>query len=172
MIDILVIGFAVLVSVGVLILVLEPVWRATLPAAEQSALDEQAEILEDLYARRDTLYASIRELEFDHQVGKITDEDYKRLRARLTREAADLLRHIEEVKSTQSAVRERLEARVRDLLQRTSAAVQATTPVADAASPPVAEEPRFCTQCGAPLVPGARFCSQCGAAVRRTKPAL
>ena len=173
MVDILVILFAVLVSVGIVILVLEPVWRTSVLAGDEATENDPADVLEDLYARRDTLYASIRELDFDHSVGKVSDEDYERLRDRLKREAADVLRQIEEVKAAQATIREHLEMRVRALA--TATANPGTPPPPEpSASPeraPLPEEPRFCTQCGAPLVPGARFCSQCGAAVRRTETA-
>ncbi len=167
MLEILVLLFAVLLAAGVLLFVLEPVWRATLPPEEEETA-EHIDVLADLYARRDALYASIKELEFDHRVGKIGAEDYERFSARLKQEAADVLRQIEEAKAAQQSVRERLEARVRAMAglsptpEPAPAGATATGPAAAAAG-----EPRYCTQCGQPLVPGARFCSQCGAPVRR-----
>ena len=41
--------------------------------------------------RRDRSLAALRELEFDHRTGKITDDDYRSLLAPLRREAAEAL---------------------------------------------------------------------------------
>ncbi len=166
MLDILVIAFAVLLSAGVLLLVLEPVWRAALPATDEASVEDNADILAELYARRDALYASIKELEFDHRVGKISTEDYERFSGRLKREAAEVLRQIEEVKARQAAIRERLEAAVREIARGAApAAKQEPAPVPAEVSRSTAR-PRFCTQCGHRLQPSDRFCSQCGAPVR------
>lgn len=167
MLEILVLIFAILLAAGVLLFVLEPVWRATFPPTEEET-GEYMDVLADLYARRDALYASIKELEFDHRVGKIGAEDYERFSARLKQEAADVLRQIEEVKAAQRSVRERLEAQVRAMMGPTRAPKPAPAGTATAGpAATVAGEPRYCTQCGHPLVSGARFCSQCGAPVRR-----
>lgn len=44
-----------------------------------------------LREQRDRAFAALRELEFDHRTGKITDADYTSLRAELRRDAAEAL---------------------------------------------------------------------------------
>jgi hypothetical protein len=46
----------------------------------------------DLLERRDRALTALKELEFDHRTGKISDSDYHTLHAPLRREAAETLR--------------------------------------------------------------------------------
>jgi len=49
----------------------------------------------ELLERRDRALAALKELEFDHRSGKISDEDYRALVGQLRRQAADALRALE-----------------------------------------------------------------------------
>ncbi len=55
------------------------------PPPEQLALEEE----------RDRALAALKELEFDHRTGKISDEDYRDLVGELRRRAADALKALE-----------------------------------------------------------------------------
>jgi hypothetical protein len=63
----------------------------------------------ELAERRDRALAALKELEFDHRTGKVSDEDYRELLGPLRREAAEALRNLEprataaEVETTRSA---------------------------------------------------------------------
>ena len=48
-----------------------------------------------LYERRDRALAALKELEFDHRTGKVSDEDYGALVGPLRREAAEALKALE-----------------------------------------------------------------------------
>ncbi|MGH2995971.1 MAG: hypothetical protein ACRDM9_06625 [Gaiellaceae bacterium] len=68
------------------------------PAAEGDRLDdpspqerERVRLLEE----RDRALAALKELEFDHQTGKISDGDYRELVGPLRRRAAKVLRELE-----------------------------------------------------------------------------
>ena len=55
------------------------------PAPERLALAEE----------RDRALAALKELEFDHRTGKVSDEDYRDLVGELRRHAADALKALE-----------------------------------------------------------------------------
>lgn len=55
--------------------------------------DEQDRVR--LLEERDRALAALKELEFDHRTGKISDEDYRALVGQLRREAAEALRALE-----------------------------------------------------------------------------
>lgn len=59
--------------------------RVVEPRPERIALEE----------RRDRALAALKDLEFDHRTGKISDEDYRSLVGELRREAADALRALD-----------------------------------------------------------------------------
>jgi hypothetical protein len=48
-----------------------------------------------LYEERDRALAALKELEFDHRTGKVSDEDYATLVGPLRRQAAEALRALE-----------------------------------------------------------------------------
>jgi len=49
----------------------------------------------ELAEERDRVLAALKELEFDHRTGKISDEDYRELVGPLRRQAAEALRALE-----------------------------------------------------------------------------
>jgi hypothetical protein len=73
--------------------------RPLLHDTADDALDEPGEeeqrrlvLAED----RDRALAALRELEFDHRTGKVSDEDYRRLVSELRRAVANALRALDE----------------------------------------------------------------------------
>ena len=86
---------------------------------------------------------ALRDLEFDHRTGKITDEDYAGLRADLMAQAATTL----ELNEKQTAELDaRIEEEVRNRRQRASQS----------------RAGRFCSQCGHAVKSDDRFCAACG----------
>ncbi|HEY4413684.1 MAG TPA: hypothetical protein VGN06_11850 [Gaiellaceae bacterium] len=68
------------------------------PAAVNDTLDEPGELERrrlSLAEERDRALYALKELEFDHRTGKISDEDYRRLVGPLRRRAAEALRALE-----------------------------------------------------------------------------
>jgi hypothetical protein len=59
------------------------------------ALGERERRRLELAERRDRALAGLKELEFDHRSGKVSDEDYRALVGPLRRQAADALRALE-----------------------------------------------------------------------------
>ena len=110
-----------------------------LPAADDSPVA-------DLIARKDTLLRSLKEIEFDHTLGKLSDEDFQRLDGTLRRQAVTLLKQIEKV-SPELAGHE--------------AAIEAA--VAERRGQPASQDRRHCSQCGVIVKPGDKFCAACGA---------
>ncbi|HEY2074268.1 MAG TPA: hypothetical protein VGG88_11895 [Gaiellaceae bacterium] len=68
------------------------------PAAANDSLDEPGQLERRRLAlaeERDQALYALKELEFDHRTGKISDEDYRRLVGPLRRSAAEALRALE-----------------------------------------------------------------------------
>ena len=94
-------GLALLAGVAlaaiVVVLVALPFLRE--PATDDDRLDtpteaEEAHLL--LVEERDRALAALKELEFDHRTGKITDDDYRRELGPLRQAAAAALRALED----------------------------------------------------------------------------
>ena len=85
-----------LLAVACVVLVALPYLREPEPAND--ALDEPGELDRrrlELAEARDRALAALKELEFDHRTGKVSDEDYRLLVGPLRREAAAALRALE-----------------------------------------------------------------------------
>jgi len=158
---------ALLVSLAALFYVIGP-----LVAKQPPLLQVEDDRMTDLLARKDSALRAIKELEFDHQVGKIDAADYQRLNDRLRRQAITLLQQLEQITPLSAALDEQLEAEIAQRRQ----AKPATTPIKSVSTPTistpamppvatVAGAARFCTQCGARIDSGFKFCANCGAAV-------
>src|SRR6266704_4598083 len=86
---------AVLAVVAV-VFVARPFLREPAPASD--LLDEPGELERrrlELAEERDRALAALKELEFDHRTGKVSDEDYRAQVGPLRRRAAEVLRALE-----------------------------------------------------------------------------
>ena len=92
---------------------------------------------------------SIKELEFDHAMGKVSDQDFAEMGLRLRTRAAGLMRQLDAGASYSSQIEQ-------ELARRLAAAAPTDTE---------SRAGRFCTQCGAATAARAKFCGQCGTAL-------
>jgi hypothetical protein len=88
---------------------------------------------------------SIKELEFDRAMGKLSDADWQEMSGRLRARAAGLMKQLD----AGAGYREQIE---RDLAKRLAASPDAKGPVAG----------NFCTECGTKNEGDAKFCKNCG----------
>lgn len=56
--------------------------------------------LEQLYERRDLYYSSIKDIELDRDMGKLSEQDYAELISRYKEKAASVTKQISELQST------------------------------------------------------------------------
>ena len=123
---------------------------------------------------------ALKEIEFDRATGKLSDEDYRELRAKYSRVALEAIR-LEE--SGRSAGAERTEDAAEALVRRVAKGGLIVCPTcgprpevdaafcSDCGKPlsttaqPSAESPAYCEGCGARLSEHAKFCAECGSRV-------
>ena len=130
---------AALVGVSLLWLVFEPLFAAARPQAV-SALDLEA--LEEMEDTRSGLaLTALKEIEFDKETGKLSDEDYGFLKQKYTVEALSALR----------AEAGDAPADIETLVAARLAAIRTGSDGGAA-----------CSDCGTRAEPGARFCPACG----------
>lgn len=124
-----------------------------------------------LLAERDRILNAVQELDFDHTLGKIPDEEYPTQRANLMRSGAEVLRKIDEFDgvSAETETDQQIEAAIE--------ARRSTTPPIDPddelevlisnrrRSKKENDQPKtggFCPQCGNCVQETDRFCPKCG----------
>jgi pyruvate/2-oxoacid:ferredoxin oxidoreductase beta subunit len=100
---------------------------------------------------------SIKELEFDRAMGKLSDADWREMSSRLRARAAGLMKQLD----AGAGYREQIE---RDLVKRLAAPPEPQRPDhgrrADVSS--AASVGNFCTECGTKNEGDAKFCKNCG----------
>ena len=88
---------AAMLAVVIVVFVARPFLRDPAPASDR--LDElapEARRRLALAEERDRALAALKELEFDHRTGKVSDEDYRAQVGPLRRRAAEALRALEQ----------------------------------------------------------------------------
>jgi len=93
--------------------------------------------------RKATIYESLRDLQFEYRVNKLSDEDYQTTKVELQKELARVLAEVDRIKA---------ELADGGVVQP-AARVQATKPVAP---------PNTCASCGAKFEKALKFCGECG----------
>ena len=93
-------------AVACVVLVALPFMREPQPQDDALARPDESEQRRlALSEERDRALAALKELEFDHRTGKVSDDDYRALVGPLRRRAAELLRALEPRKPKQERVR-------------------------------------------------------------------
>ncbi len=177
----LIIAGAVVLTAITAAFILYPIFRASALGRRYITDSVTGDRLADLLAQRDAVYEAIRDADFDLETGKLTTEDHRLMRERLTAEGVRLLQELDRLMA--SEVREDLEQEI----EREVAALRGTWPaeaMGDAGTEPSARraaavtaasagsdgKPVTCPSCGQGVRAGAQFCTSCGASLTLTCP--
>jgi len=158
---------ALLVSLLALAYVVLPLLTRQAPL-----LQVEDDRLTDLLARKDGALRAIKDLEFDHQVGKISGEDYERFNQRLSRQAIVLIQQLEKIAPESSALDTQIEAEIAQRRKALSPAATQRSATNGSSTNGSTNATRFCTECGAQLEANHKFCANCGAPVAKVETAL
>jgi hypothetical protein len=169
---------AALLGIAALWLVLQPLLRPRPPAALPFEPPDPEE------TPKGVALAALKEIEFDRETGKLSDEDYELLKAKYTVAAVEALRG-EQAGLVSNDIEALIAAKVRSLRSATATApldtssprsvTSGSAPACDRCGPRPEPDalfcstcgrhlpaPQYCDRCGAGLVPGSRFCEACG----------
>lgn len=118
--------------------------------------------LDDLLAQRDGVYATLRDIEMDRQLGKLDENDYAALRSKYMARAAELLKAIDSLRGTgeTAAASEQLEAEIAAL--RKTRALNNRSAVQSSPRDGDGEPAGYCRHCGRPHQREDKFCTACG----------
>jgi hypothetical protein len=132
-----------------------------------------------LMAERERILSAIQELDFDHSLGKIPEEEYPLQRASLLNRGAEVIKQLEAYKGVNGAELPRTRL---PLEPAAAASLDGSIPAAKAASDNADDELEvlianrrrarqeksagFCAQCGGPLQVSDKFCPKCGDPIR------
>lgn len=140
-----------LIAVGVMFFVGRPLFAQRGVVAAASRRKSRHAVLAE---QRDAVYAAIRELDFDHRMGKVDDEDYERMRGEYTRQAVDVLKEMD---------RGNGRSRAADEVEQEIASIRAGKRGGGGRTQ--TGTALFCPSCGAKVGEGDRFCARCGSKI-------
>lgn len=115
--------------------------------------------LADLNIEKEEIYSAIKEMEFDHKMGKLSEEDYLDLREKYSEKAIGSLQRIDELER-----KEGLSENIEDEIEKEVLVIRGNRQKGGSKR----RKALFCTQCGKRRSPGDYFCSWCG--TRLAKP--
>ena len=109
--------------------------------------------LRDLKIQKEEIYSAIKEMEFDHKMGKLSEDDYLNLREKYRAKAIGSLKGMDELEGKKGFSRD-----IGSEIEKEVSALRRGR----GKGTPKRGEVLFCTQCGKRRPPGDRFCSSCG----------
>lgn len=157
--------FAALAALSVGVIVVS-FWQSVRAALGLIGTDEVAEEAfsggdRDLLSHRKAVLAGLRELDFDHEAGKLSDEDHREARAKLRAEAKQVMQAIDAAVAPHRAS-------VESLVDTRLGAPKAAPAKAEVSAEPETSVPmsgptsRACPACSTDNDPDAAFCKRCG----------
>jgi zinc ribbon protein len=102
-----------------------------------------------LQRKKEVILGNIQDLDFEYKCGKLSDEDYQKIRGEMSAEAAGVFQEIENIESNAD-----LDALIRREISARSARSKGGPTVA-------------CPSCGAANTTSNKFCAECGAKLKR-----
>ncbi len=148
-------------AILVVLFISRPFWERN-SRHQPGQADREDHDLSALQVERDRTIDAIYELDFDHTLGKVPEEDYPGQRARLLQYGADVLRKLDTFTCEE-------ESRLEAAQQVTSVArhdEEIETIIAARRRQRSEKSAGFCNKCGNPLQKSDRFCSKCGTVVQ------
>lgn len=174
--EILTILVIVLLVLLALTLVVYPLWQQTRPEA-LFQVNRTGQTLEEYQARYQATLASIKDLMFDHEMGKVFEADYQLLLNKAKLEAAGYRKEIERLDSDTETVDAALNTHIETLVSQLRGntanghselrqAVDAEIELLKQATPSLQGSGPTCPNCGRPFQPGDAFCVGCGQSLK------
>ncbi len=110
--------------------------------------------LRELELKKEGAYSTIRELEFDSHLGKLSKKDYNALKQQYMLDAVNYIKEIDKLQKQKPKQKNLTQKDIENEIEKEILALRG----------PKSEENStvFCTQCGAKTSGRDRFCSACG----------
>jgi len=115
-------------------------------------------MVKQLEQRKETAYATIRELEFDLNMGKLSEEDYRILREQYKLDAIRRLKEIDTLRMNQKITENLSEEDLEKEIEREVASLRKNRTTRKGSI--------FCVKCGTEISYQGRFCHNCGARLK------
>ncbi len=147
----------IIMGVAALAFVLQPILTKEYIPFDQR--DEKSLKLDALIAQKNKIYADIKDLDFEFNVGKMAEDDYRSLRKQSMAEVAEVIRQIDASGGTASEGNGTI---TDEYLEKLISARRKVRSAEGEIMIDSREEILACSQCGHENNINAKFCSECG----------
>jgi hypothetical protein len=137
---------AVVIAAG--FITLRPLFREPEGALDIDFLAETE--LDRLLDRKAVIYRNLRDLEFEHRMGRLSEADFHQLETGYKNEAAAVLQKLDQLDAS-----ENLDGMIEKDIAARKAKLYGSRSKRE-------REPVRCPSCGAEIIPGKKFCADCG----------
>jgi formylmethanofuran dehydrogenase subunit E len=118
------------------------------------------ERLNQITLKKEGAYATIKELEFDLSMGKLSKEDFETMKKQYTFDALEYMEEIDQLRASEKSSSPMTEEKI-EKNNKNDISVLPKAQATEKASV-------FCTQCGEKAENQDPFCANCGAELRKT----
>ncbi len=112
------------------------------------------DILEELKNKKDGAFATIRELEFDLSMGKLSEEDFQILKRQYLQEAGGYMKEMDKLKSPQATISKPMDTDLEEKIEHEDTTIHNHESNK--------RKYIYCTSCGEKAGVERRFCAACG----------
>jgi hypothetical protein len=106
--------------------------------------------LDRLIERKTAIYGNLKDLAFEYEMGRLSEEDFRQLEAGYKNDAAVILQKLEEMGASKN---------LDESIEKDIASKKNGISAEASKSPPNRTK---CSSCGADIIPGKNFCADCG----------
>ena len=117
------------------------------------------DLLEKLKNKKEGVYATLRELEFDLSMGKLSEEDFEILKRQYVQEAAGYMKKMDKLQSSKASDSIRVDRDAGEELEQGVSAVRSTESAK--------RKHIYCTSCGEKAAADSRYCTACGSSLHK-----
>jgi cytochrome c-type biogenesis protein CcmI len=162
---------AALIVAGVALFVAAPLGIGLTRARAKSTRELQVERHEH---ERALAVQGLRELEFDREMGKLSDADYQSMHQTLENRALTAMTEVEKIRAETASKKQASVVALADAPRRPAPMPRSTDTVPtlvvhhEVPRPTAPRKIRFCPECGTRSAPESNFCAECGASFKTT----
>lgn len=110
-------GWVLIIGIALFLYLCQPFLRRQTQSVENSGSNQVFDRFSDLHEERERSYTALAELDFDYDCGKLSEQDYLKLRSDLLKETAVILAQLDQSSVSERDRQERRKRKMRDSVE-------------------------------------------------------
>lgn len=110
-------GWVLIIGIALFLYLCQPFLRRQTQSVEANSSNQIFDRFSDLHEERERSYTALAELDFDYDCGKLSEQDYLKLRSDLLKETAVILAQLDQFSVSERERQERRKRKMRDSVE-------------------------------------------------------